>query len=132
MEAELADEVKGPRVVEVKGASQKKALGGFGADQMVRLGRLNLTGMGSATIRGSLVGGAGKVELRAGGVSGALIGEGELKGTGGADRWAEVEIPVTIPAEARGDVVVIFRGLGLMNFDWIQFNPKRVESVKEQ
>ena len=132
MEAELADEVKGPRVVEVKGASQKKALGGFGADQMVRFGRLNLTGMGSATIRGSLVGGAGTVELRAGGVSGALIGEGELKGTGGADRWAEVEIPVTIPAEARGDVVVIFRGLGQMNFDWVQFNPKRVESVKEQ
>ena len=127
LEAEMADEIKGPQVIGLRGASQKKALGAIGDQHFVKFTALNLAGVTSATVRAASGGAGGKVEFHAGSQAGPLLGEAEVKPTGGADKWTEIAVPLQVPATARGDVFVVFVNAGqkeLMNLDWVQFNAK--------
>jgi len=48
----------------------------------------------------------------------------EVKPTGGWDKWVELRSPLS--TGYRGDVYLLFLNPGkggLMNLDWIQFNP---------
>ena len=68
----------------------------------------------------------GTIELRAGSKTGELLASFEVKPTGAWDKWVELEAPLKTPA-TRGDVYIVFvnpgKG-GLMNLDWVQFNPR--------
>ena len=79
----------------------------------------------------------GRIELRAGmgqvlkteppqagKPSGELLAQVDVQPTGGWDKWVELQSPLS--TSYRGDVYVVFvnpgKG-GLMNLDWIQFDP---------
>ncbi|MEW6160603.1 MAG: carbohydrate-binding protein, partial [Verrucomicrobiota bacterium] len=118
LEAEAADEKSGLKV-----------LGGFlGAidhEHFARFNRLNLQDTSGITVRVASAGQGGRIELRSGSPQGELLAELEVKPTGGWDKWVELSASLRRPAN-RDDVFVVFvnpgKG-GLMNLDWIQFDP---------
>jgi cytochrome c len=119
LQAELADEKKG-----------LKALGNFlGAidhGHYARFDRINLSDCGSATFRVASAGQGGKIELHSSSPDGPLLAEVEVKPTGGWDKWMELSAPLPA-ATNRADVFAVFVNPGnggLMNLDWVQFNPK--------
>jgi cytochrome c len=118
LQAELADET-----------ISAKVLGNFVGDihheAILRFSKVNLTDSVRATCRVASAGAGGKIEIHAGSVSGELLGEVEVKPTGAWDKWVELSTPLK-PA-GRGDVFVVFVNPGqggLMNLDWIRFDPK--------
>jgi cytochrome c len=118
LEAEFADEKKGPKVL-------GGFLGAINDGHYARFARLNLADSHSATVRVSSAGEGGRILLRSGSPTGALLGEIEVKPTGSWDKWVELNTPLN-PTTNRADLYVLFvnpgKG-GLMNLDWIQFNP---------
>ena len=68
------------------------------------------------------------MELHLNAPDGPLLGEIDVQPTGGWDKWVELKSPLTpAPADpARADVYAVFvnpnKG-GIMNFDWLQFDP---------
>jgi cytochrome c len=127
IEAEQADEIKGPQALGDDKAGGKKALGSIGDKHYLKLSTINLAGTASATLCAASAGSGGKIEIHAGAPNGELLGEVEVKPTGAWNTWVELSTPLKIPANPRGDLYVVFVkpgiGGGMMNFDWIQFNP---------
>lgn len=117
IEAELADEISGARV-----------LGGFlGAidhGHFARFKNIHLGGSRGLTVRVACAGSGGTIEARRGSVSGELLATFEVTPTGGWETWVTKSAPLV--AKDRDDVVVVFKNPGkggLMNLDWIQFDP---------
>jgi cytochrome c len=121
------------RRVEAEHAEEKqglKALGSFlGAidhGHYARFAGLNLAETASATFRVASGGQGGAIELRAGTATGPVLARVSVPPTGGWETWVELTAPLTPPTE-RGDVFLVFvnpgKG-GLMNLDWVQFNPR--------
>lgn len=125
LQAEAADEKSGLKVL---GAY----LGAIADGHFARFKQINLRDSSSVTFRVASAGEGGKIELRAGSATGPLLAEVEVKPTGGWEKWVEVQSPLAFPAEAgkrndRPDLYVMFVNpgkSGLMNLDWLQFNPK--------
>ncbi|MDB6149829.1 MAG: Carbohydrate binding family 6, partial [Chthoniobacter sp.] len=69
----------------------------------------------------------GTIEFRLGAPDGALLGSVEMPNTGGWDKWIEkTAVGINLPA-ASADVYSVFVNAGkggLMNLDWVQFNPR--------
>jgi cytochrome c len=127
LQAELADEKKGPRIL-------GNFLGAIDHGHYARFAAVNLADSSSVTFRVASAGQGGRIELRAGlnqagnaknaTASGELLAEVEVKPTGGWDKWVELRSPLS--TGYRGDVYVLFLNPGkggLMNLDWLQFNP---------
>ena len=89
---------------------------------------INLSDVGRIVARASSGNVGGKIEFRAGSPDGVLLGTVEVPNTGGWDRWIEpaFDLP-TNAARGRADVFAVFvnpgKG-GLMNLDWVQFDPR--------
>ena len=77
------------------------------------------------TFRAASAGQGGKIEVRAGSRDGELLAQVEVQPTGGWEKWIELNVPLKSTTDP-ADVFVVFsnpgRG-GLMNLDWVQFNP---------
>ncbi len=123
VEAE-SGEVKGPKIAGDGKASGKKIINSIADKQYVRFPSINLAEVGGFKARASSGNVGGTIELRAGGLDGAVIGRIEIPNTGGWNEWIEKagtaqDIPAT-----RADVYAVFvnpgKG-GLMNVDWIEF-----------
>ncbi|HXG49224.1 MAG TPA: carbohydrate-binding protein, partial [Methylomirabilota bacterium] len=118
LEAEAAEEKHGPKVL-------GSFLGAIDHGHYARFANLNLADSASVTFRVASAGAGGRIELRAGAPHGSLLAQVEVAPTGGWEKWTTLEAPLAVPKD-RGDVVVVFvnpgRG-GLMNLDWVQFNP---------
>ena len=118
LEAELADEKHGLKVL-------GNFLGAINDGHYARFAGLNLSDSHSATFRVASAGQGGVIELRAGSFTGELLAAAEVTPTGSWDKWTEVTAPLK-PLTNRTDVFVVFvnpgKG-GLMNLDWLQFNP---------
>lgn len=116
------DRTKGPKALGLGGASGGKGIGATDHGHTVRFANLNLADSTSATVRFASGGVGGKVELRSGSEVLATI---EVPPTGGWDAWKETTIPLAKKV-GRGDIDMVFvnpgKG-GLMNVDWVQFNP---------
>lgn len=116
---------KGPKVLSLGGASGKNGLGAINHGHTAKLPGLNLADSKTVTFRWSSGGVGGKIELHAGNPDGPLLASADAPVTGGWDKWQEVTVPLTQPT-APGDVSIVFvnpgKG-GLMNLDWVQFNP---------
>lgn len=81
-------------------------------------------GAKSFTARVSSANSGGKIELRMGSATGALVGSCTVSGTGGWQTWASVTCPVS-GATGTQDLYFRFTGSGsdvLFNFNWWQFS----------
>ena len=66
------------------------------------------------------------IELHATKPDGPLIAKLDAPATGAWDAWKEISAPLVKNAPLRGDVFVVFVNpgkSGLMNLDWLQFDP---------
>lgn len=121
LQAEAADETAGPKIL---GAH----LGAIDHGHRIRFDRVNLADAGSVTLRAASGGAGGRIELHAGAPAGPVVGTIEVPPTGGWEKWVELSTPLDrLAATNRTDLHLVFsnpgRG-GLLNLDWIQFNPR--------
>jgi cytochrome c len=120
IEAELADEKRGAKVL-------GKFLGAIDHGHYARCANINLRDSASVTFRVASAGQGGRIELRAQAPNGLLLSEVEVKPTGSWDKWIDLTAPLKPVAMNRSDLYVVFvnpgKG-GLMNLDWLQFNPQ--------
>lgn len=118
LEAELADDINGARVL-------GDFVGAIDHGHFVRFQNLNLADSSGITVRVASAGSGATMEIRSGAADGRLLASFEIAPTGGWDKWVEKSAPLA--ETPRGDVFVRFvnpgKG-GLMNLDWIQFDPK--------
>ncbi len=126
-EAEDAAEIHGSLVLEFGNAGGKKGLGSIGHQHFARFADIPLEQCGAVTCRVASAGTGGVIELRSDKPDGRILATLEVKPTGAWDRWVELTAP--IPADVpRSDVFVVFVkpgvGGGMMNLDWIQFEPR--------
>ena len=118
-------EGKRPQILGLGGASSGKGIGDTADGQIIRYESLNLADSKAVTVRFSSGGVGGKVELRSGSATGDLLAAIEVPNTGAWDAWKEATVPL-VKSPARGDIFLVFVNpgkSGLMNVDWVQFNP---------
>lgn len=120
----------GCRVLSGGGASSGKFLGSINDGNSTCFKNIPLSQVGGFTCRVSSGGAGGKIELRAGAVNGPVLAEVEVTPTGSWTTWVEKSAPVEGAASLpeRADVYAVFVNpgkSGLMNLDWIQFNPPK-------
>jgi cytochrome c len=118
IEAEQADAISGAKVL-------GKFVGAIDHGHFVWFENLNLADSGSATVRVASAGVGGKIELRFGSATGAQLATFDVPPTGGWEKWVELKSPLKVAG--RGDVFIVFTNPGkggLMNLDWVQFDPK--------
>ncbi len=128
IEAESAD-ILGCKSMGSGGASGKKCLGSIAHGNSASFKNIPLNQVGGFTCRVAAGGAGGKIELHAGAMDGPLLGEFDVQPTGTWDTWVELKAGLRPVANApeRADVFAVFvnpgKG-GLMNFDWLQFDPR--------
>lgn len=118
LEAEFADEKSGPKVL-------GSFLGAIDHEHFARFASIPVGDCSGVTVRVASAGQGGKIELRAKTLDGPLLAAFDVPITGGWDKWIELSSPVHSELD-RCDLFVRFLNPGkggLMNLDWIQFNP---------
>ncbi|MES2705565.1 MAG: PQQ-dependent sugar dehydrogenase [Verrucomicrobiota bacterium] len=126
VEAEDHDGLNGSRVLGGGSAGGGKFVGATDDGHTLRLAALNLEHSSKITCRTASAGQGGWIELHAASPGGPLLAKVEVPVTGGWETWQEGSAPLTIPGPARGDVFLVFKNPGkggLMNLDWIRFDP---------
>ncbi len=119
LEAETA-ELNGPK-------NTGKAVGSTNHGHTLKFANLNLADSKSVTINASAGGGSkgSKVEVRLDSPTGPLLGTVDITHTGDWGKFAENKAPLAA-STGRHDVYLVLvnpgKG-GLMNIDWVQFNP---------
>jgi cytochrome c len=114
-----------PQILNLGGASSGKGIGDTAHGHTIRYQALNLADSKTVTIRYSSGGVGGKIELHTGSPTGDLLATLEVPNTGAWDAWKETTVPLA-KTPARGDIYLLFINpgkSGLMNIDWLQFNP---------
>ena len=122
-----AGEVSGPTIRGDGKASGKKVIGSIDDKHFVKFRAINLAEVGGFSARVCSGNVGGTIEFRAGAVNGPVLASLEIPNTGGWDRWIEKTTPTAAVDGARADVFAVFVNpgkSGLMNLDWIQFNPR--------
>jgi cytochrome c len=124
IEAETG-ELQGPKVLGLSGASAKKGVGATNHGHFVKFTGLNLADSKTVTARTSSGGSGGKIELRVGSPTGELLAMIDVPVSGGWDKWQEGTSALK-KVDGRSDIYAVLvnpgKG-GLMNIDWVQFNP---------
>ena len=126
MEAEMHDASHGTQALNGGSASGGRFVGDTNHGQHVRFNSLNLASAAAVTCRVASGGQGGAVEFHAGTPDGPLLARVEVPVTGGWEAWQEITAPLSQPGAGRTDVFAVFVNpgkSGLMNLDWIQFNP---------
>ena len=123
IEAEANDAILGCRTLGGSKASGGRFLGAIDHNHHVKFDHIHLADAASVKFRVASGGVGGKIELRAGSVTGEVLASVEVKPTGGWENWVELASPLK-PGPDRADVYVVFvnpgKG-GLMNLDWVEF-----------
>lgn len=117
LEAEYAEEKHGLKIL-------GNMVGAIDHNHYVRFANVNLGTSKSVTYRVASAGQGGNVELRTGSAEGPVLATVEVKPTGGWDKWIELDAP--FQSTYRGDLFIVFKNPGkggLMNLDWVRFNP---------
>jgi len=126
IEAELHDGNQGTQVFGSGNASGEKCVGDIKHGDHLRFAGLNLTSVGKVVVRMASAGSGCVIELHAAKPDGPLIAKLDAPATGAWDAWKEISAPLDKNAPLRGDVFVVFVNpgkSGLMNLDWLQFDP---------
>jgi cytochrome c len=117
LQAELADEILGARVL-------GSFVGSIDHLHSVRFAGINLADSSSVTVRVASAGSGGTLELHSADPGGPLLASFEVEPTGGWDKWVEKTAPIS--QKPKGEIIIVFKipgKGGLMNLDWVQFNP---------
>jgi cytochrome c len=126
VEAE-SGEVEGPKITGDGKASAKKAIGSINDKHFVKFPAIDLAEVGGFRVRAASGTMGGTIEFRVGTPNGALLGAVEIPNTGGWGEWVEKAVAVKEVPTIRSDVYAVFvnpgKG-GLMNLDWVQFDPR--------
>lgn len=120
IEAEMADEIKGPKIAGFGKASGKKAIGHLSGGHYIRFDKVPLDQSGGLTVHAALPDGERKITVRTGGPEGEIIGEVIVKPTGDWNEWKEFKGSLK-STETRADVYFVFDGA--LNLDWVRFDP---------
>ncbi len=127
IEADQNDGLSGPTRLGSGGCTNKYCLGAIAHGHSVRFANINLAAVGGIKARASSGNVGGKIEFHAGAKDGPLLATLDVPNTGGWDKWIEPQTKLLPSApHDRADIHVVFvnpgKG-GLMNFDWIEFQP---------
>jgi cytochrome c len=126
IEAELHDGQHGTQALSGGSASGEKFIGDTHHGQHLRFAALDLTQASAITCRVASGGHGGWIELHDGTADGPMLARMEVPNTGGWESWQVITAPLSPAAPARTDVYAVFINpgkSGLMNLDWIQFDP---------
>jgi cytochrome c len=126
--ASKLDQFSGPTKLACGGCTDVYCLGSINHGNSAVFPAIDLADVGSITARASSGNVGGKIEFHAGSATGALLGSVDVPNTGGWNKWItpETKLAATAP-NARTDIVAVFVNPGqggLMNLDWVQFNPR--------
>jgi cytochrome c len=120
LQAEAADEKNGLKTL-------GNYLGAIDHGHYAKFAGIHLGDSESVTVRVASAGPGGSIELHGGAPGGPILATMELTPTGGWEKWVELKAPLQ-HANGRADVYVVFthptKAGGLMNLDWVQFNPR--------
>jgi cytochrome c len=127
IEAESNDGHHGTQALSGGSASGGRFIGDTHHGQHIRFASLDLSRCSAITCRVASGGQGGWIEFRAGTPEGPLVAKVDVPVTGGWEAWQERASPIDRSiAPTRTDLFAVFvnsgRG-GLMNLDWVQFDP---------
>jgi cytochrome c len=126
IEAELHDGHHGTQALDGGSASGGRFIGDTHHGQHLRFASLDLSRSSALTCRVASGGQGGWIEFHAGTPDGPLLAKLDVPVTGGWETWQEITTPLAAPPTPRTDVFAVFvnpgRG-GLMNLDWVRFDP---------
>jgi len=126
VEAESADAIHGARVLGGGSASGRNFIGAIDHHHHLKFAGINLVNVGGVTLRAASAGQGGHIELREGKPDGNLLAKVEVKQTGGWEKWVELAAKIE-HAGGPIDLFIVFVNpgkSGLMNLDWVRFEPK--------
>jgi cytochrome c len=128
IEADQHDGLDGPTKLSSGGCTNKYCLGAINHGHSVRFAGIDLSSVGAIKVRASSGNVGGKIEFHVGTKDGPLLGSVDVPNTGGWDKWIEPEVALAANAPGeKTDVHVVFTNPGkggLMNLDWIEFQPR--------
>ncbi len=124
IEAENADEVQGPQVLNSGSASGGKFAGAINHGHYLKLRQIRMDGIQSVKLRVASAGAGGAVEIRLGQPDGKLLASTEIEVNGDWEAWYEKSVPLE-KTEGRHDLLIRFthpaKASGLMNLDSVEF-----------
>ena len=126
IEAELCDAKSGTQALGGGSASGGKFIGDTSHGQWLKFSGINLASAGHITCHAASGGVGGGIEFHAGKPDGPLLAKLEVPPTGGWDNWKDITAPLTKPEPVAGEIFLVFVNpgkAGLMNVDWVQFDP---------
>jgi len=127
-EAEACHSKNGTQALPGGSASGGHFIGDTSHGQWIELKGIRLDQTSSFTTRTASGGAGGTIEIHADKPDGPLVASIPIPTTSGWESWQEITTPLpkTNPPHGRHDLFLVFSNPGkggLMNLDWIQFNP---------
>jgi len=125
LEAELCDARNGTQSLAGNSASGKSFIGDTAHGQWIQFKSVNPSKAARLTARFASGGVGGTIECRLGAPDGTLLGSFTVPNTGDWESWQEASIPLP-PSSTTSDLFLVFSNQGksgLLNLDWIQFDP---------
>jgi cytochrome c len=127
-EAEACHSKNGTQALPGGSASGGHFIGDTNHGQWIELKGIRLDQTSSFTTRTASGGAGGTIEIHADKPDGPLVASIPIPTTSGWESWQEITTPLpkTNPPHGRHDLFLVFSNPGkggLMNLDWIQFNP---------
>jgi len=127
-EAEACHSKNGTQALPGGSASGGHFIGDTSHGQWIELKGIRLDQTSSFTTRTASGGAGGSIEIHTDKPDGPLVASIPIPTTGGWESWQEITTPLpkTNPPHGRHDLFLVFSNPGkggLMNLDWIQFNP---------
>lgn len=136
VEAEMADEIRGPRMLRSDRASGQQFLGHINHGHALRFRTMNFDQMDTVTLRIASAGAGGTIEIRANERDGALLASVDVEVNGEWEAFYERTVRLnkdqstddetgTVPLTGYHDLIILFRhpdgAGGLMNLDSLHF-----------
>jgi cytochrome c len=128
IEADRHDGLSGPTKLHSGGCTNSYCLGAIDHGHHVRFARIDFSKVGAIKVRASSGNVGGKIEFRVGSATGDLLGSVEVPNTGGWEKWIESQAKLATTAPTgQADLFAVFVNPGqggLLNLDWIEFQPR--------
>jgi cytochrome c len=128
VEAELADEIRGPQILNSANAGGGRFIGAINHGHSLIFRDVPLEQVGSIRLMIASAGAGGAIEIRRGGPEGELLGQVPVEVNGNWEQFYERVLPM--PAQTGRDHVCIRfthpgQASGLMNLDLVEFLPRK-------
>jgi cytochrome c len=132
VEAELADEVRGPQILNSGNASGGRFIGAINHGHVLRFSGVQLDHVGALKLKIASAGAGGAIEIRLDSPDGELMAEVPVEVNGQWEQFYERTVSAG-ERSGRRDLFIRFthpqQAGGLMNLDAIEFLPRAVQAV---